>query len=579
MDNQQIDLASLINEQNPVINEPKPKKKLLKKFLIVTISILLAAVIPATLTLSETEINPEYCVVYTKSDGTYFYRTDIKKSIKFDVKTRNSEEYIRYYGFSSTDSQKFIYTAPEKDHIYNLYYKSIGIGFDSISDPVLVARNVSDIYGDQTYFLKNILFYQSFPDHDLYMYDGTEPVKLASKVNEYIVNKAADRVIFTDQESNLYQINIGKSATRIESNVKCFLCSSDLSHTYFIKDDTLYDKPFNKNIKEIAKGDINLHYSYITDDGIYYTVIPEDKKSCYDFVYDPDPSDENLKYIREKLKNTNFYIDIYYYNNKKTRLIADHAHEFVRLSEVYYSSKKVYDFCYSKIDTDNFQKPNISNVTNIYDTNRFLVNIETDPNELNFADMFIKKYHVLVDTKDYALEDNFPLAVSPDKKYVYYKKPIKVIDSLNSEQDFCKANLRNISSTEILIDKNIDNYGYIPTKNGDVYYTKVSQLYISGNKALSSYTLLISQEEPLITLSYENNKIGKLTVVENGKVNFINENVIKYSAPHPKNGKNIFFTEAVDNNNSEGTLKHYNYGNITQIDSNVIEIYDTIPLS
>lgn len=587
MNNQEIDFKTLFNteESKPDSenNEPEikpdkepekepPKKK--SKYAVYLIAILLAlAIIAAFLVFIMNDEKKDYCVIYNKYNDVYIYRTDTRKTVKLDI-NKDIGRYLFCYGFSASDPQKFVYAAVKTSDSLNLYYSFFDKYSESFREPVLVAETIFGNINEITVFRNGILFYLTANEYSLYLYDGSEPKKIADNVINFRVNEKADRVVYLDKENNLYQVRINGSAEMIENHIDKFVCDIELNHTYFTKENTLYDKPFNKDKREIAKGEITLDEKYFTEDGLYYTVVPEDKMSYYDFVNDPDPSDKSVEDIREKLKSTNFYINIYFYNGEKSDLIAEHVNYFSSLNS-YYNSKTRYAYYYYEINKDESKKYSINDI--LISTDGISVLKKTDTGEKLYQE-FDKKYHVLSNKNDYSLDSNIPVIVSPDEKYVYY---LKYQFSPDTEPiiEFYQAELS--SSTEKLIDTNIDFSFFYPTENGKIYYSKnYKDLYVDGELLISdigriSNSDVLAVDDYLVILGITNNNLDKLAFIKDNEMNMINEKVIKF--PYFCEDC-IFFLEASDKNSQIGTLKLYNDDFIYDIDTDVSSIYKAIPL-
>lgn len=143
MDNQEINFNELFKTEEasstPEANEPTlttetpqtselPPQNVKKKFKYAVVPIIIVLVFALLASFFLFTVNDEktyYCVVYHKNDNVYFHRTDTKKTVKLDIKSKYTVKNVYYYGFAANDPRKFLYAVIDKNNQMKLYYSVI----------------------------------------------------------------------------------------------------------------------------------------------------------------------------------------------------------------------------------------------------------------------------------------------------------------------------------------------------------------------------------------------------------------------------------------------------------------------
>lgn len=503
-------------------------------------------------------------------DGEISY-TKFSKDGSMEITSRldNDNNYSDYglsnlagtlgpYVVLCSDGKTMFYPDRIEDGGFSLYYRNISKAGE---EPTRVDTNVSTYYvtdkGDQVFYLK---------DGALYQNDLKEKNKVANDVRNFAVSADAKKVLYRDDDGNLYIWTGSSDKEKISSGVDTISkYNDDLSVIYYMKEDSLYKYEKGENQK-IASDVFRL--IRVFDSGEAYYVKSDDEEiKLMDYVND-DMSDDDYyaNSMREYLKNETInhtVYTLYYYDGSDSTKVSDSLSGVsnaaaseraviavsvydssevgkIRLSEVQYAYEvweKVNDALYTdreynivvKDDMTSFDQNKISNLVISKDgsTVLFLDDVSSDGEEADLYQISIKGdevgkpslYDTDVSTARYGILSDGSL---------YYFKDVKD------------------SEGELYIDKAAIDF--------DVYCYNVSTSYYEDSKLIFYY------------VDYSADKGGTLKMYKGGSSTKIADDVVDFVVV---NGDDVLYLYDFSTKHYTGTLYLHDGKTATKIDDDV----------
>lgn len=153
-----------------------------------------------------------------------------------------------------------------------LYYRSVN---NSKKEPVKIAADVEDyaVNDDAT-----LVTYRRYSDDALYQYNikTGEKEKIANNVGRYDVSADGNRIVYRDDEQNLYLKVSGKDKEKIDSDTSSYkYITPDFKTVYYYKEDSFYCKTEGESRIKLAS-DVSTvlavyetgEFYYLRDDSI-----------------------------------------------------------------------------------------------------------------------------------------------------------------------------------------------------------------------------------------------------------------------------------------------------------------------
>jgi len=154
------------------------------------------------------------------------------------------------------------------DGSYNLFTRTVSGGGKTVGESARLDTDIRGIY--RVNENGNAIFYIKGEARTLYSHNMKDRTKIASGVDEFVINRTGTRVYYTDADSGLYFKNRNAAAEKVDSESALIGASPDLSSVYYIKDSTLYRKKINENKERISAGITRFICLYDSGE-MYYT--------------------------------------------------------------------------------------------------------------------------------------------------------------------------------------------------------------------------------------------------------------------------------------------------------------------
>lgn len=278
--------------------EPKPAKKpfkftdIPKKWRIIGIAglaglLVLIAAIVIIVTIVGNNARKNYAV-YMKDHELVFYGIgkDTKKTLTDDLKgeldrdnVASSGSYFANFTYMTKDNTRLFYISElEDDGTATLYYMDV---YED-SKPKEVDKISSRGYmvsEDGT----RVIFER---DGDLYEHNLKDREKIASEVDGWVASKDCKRVVYMNDDGDVYEKVSGKDKEKIDSEIEDMeWVSEDCKTVVYTKDGNLYAKKSGKDKQKIASEIYNVLEAY-SSTSIYYTVMSEVEVKISDYLDD-----------------------------------------------------------------------------------------------------------------------------------------------------------------------------------------------------------------------------------------------------------------------------------------------------
>lgn len=180
----------------------------------------------------------------------------------------------------------------------------------------------TEITGYTTNYDGSIFYY--LKGNDLYVSDKTNTSRVAFNVNNCVINKKGDRVVYSTADGAMYQMQMQPNKTtaqKIADNAMITYISLDLNVIYYIQAGNLYLFKDGNKTEKIAPNVSHVVYVYEKSGTVYY--YKQDKLQVSDFIEDDKyETDLNMKEpLRENFKSDESYSE--YQKEYEKKILRD----------------------------------------------------------------------------------------------------------------------------------------------------------------------------------------------------------------------------------------------------------------
>ena len=211
--------------------------------------------------------------------------------------TRNTSFYdllINPYQIQITsDGSRLFY--PDRtitDGTYNLNTRTISGNGKNPGEPVRLDTDIRGVF--RTSEDGRHVFYIKGESRTLYWYDvNKDRTRIASEIDEFIINKNGTLIYYTDSSSNLYfKKRSAAEPEKVDGESELVGASPDFSTVYYIKDSTLYRKKLNESRVKISSGISYMLMIYDSGELYYVKETDDEDRKTVDTAYYYDGANE-----------------------------------------------------------------------------------------------------------------------------------------------------------------------------------------------------------------------------------------------------------------------------------------------
>ena len=507
-------------------------------------------------------------------DGEIYYTNFSKDPLEITSRFNNKKS-VSNSGMSSladnvgpyvvlcSDGKTIFYPDRWDSSTFSLYYRNIA---KTSEEPTRVDTNISSYYvtdkGDQVFYLKESTLYQN---------DLKGKNRIASNVCNFAISADGKKVLYRDNDSNLYIWSGANEKKKIASDVNSVSkYNDDLSVIYYIKDGSLYKSEKGENRKIASDIDALLR---VYDSGeVYYIKMGEEEIKLMDYVVDdrPDAADT----IRDRLESMTIHhtvYTLYYYDGSRSTKVSD---SLVNSFE-YFSAAECAVLAVPTYDQSEIGKIRLSEADSVYDVQ-----------DKVYSALYSSSVYSLVvggHAASFEQDEIYSFTISDDGSTVVY------IDDVSSDYscgDLYQITIKGDKAGKPLLydtDVSTSTCGFL--SNGSLFYFKdvknsKGDLYVG--KACVDYEVYcygISYYEDIKTLFYyvdysSDRSNGILKMYKGGSSTRIADDVRDFVVV---NGDDVLYLYDFSTRSYTGTMYLYNGRESKKIDddvSGIIRIYD-----
>ncbi len=624
-----------------LINNKKSKKSTKKRNKIVISLILLFAIgitgaIFTIFLLPENAVKAETDFVFYIKDNE-IYATDMEtKDVHTQISTQliNTELYKDYIdeileqciGLNrlSNDETLFFFADKVTDESlgYNLYYREL----EDLETPVVKIDSsvCSYVINDNT----NIVTYTKFKTEEirsLYQFslDSGEKDKICENVGSYQVSDDFNRIIYIDENMNLYLKDAGKEREKLATEISYIEnISDDFTVVYYVKDDSLYKQVIGEDRVKIASG-VNTVLKVFDSGEIYYNKKDEIMLCLMDYINDDLWEVDSKINMPEKPVYPDF--DSYDTREEYDLAVIEYEEKIEKYRQEYYAyvEKCDRDYCREQLSEMEMSYHRYSlyfyngteeikiceNMEYISDSFAPVVAYETyrepEKNSISFSAVIEeasdgdvcdivkdKLYDVMYSTDEFYLcikdqstlidyKDAHEFKINDDGTIVYFMSDISSDDS---HGDLYVINIADgIPSTPELYDSDVYSYNSMFIAKDKFLYFKnktdsLGDMYV--NKEMIDFDVLgarVKYDEKDDSLYYivdynDSTYLGTLKRFKNGETVKIADDIYRYYID--KRGRVIYLYD-FSTNYGCGELYAWDKGEAVKIDSDVLTFMES----
>ena len=516
---------------------------------------------------------------------TKFVDTDeIDSSDLADVAT-----YLGMYTKVSPDGKKVFFFDKVTEDGGSLYYRRVN---KSKKEPVKIASNVTEFVlnkdADRVLYLKEGVLYQ---------YDMKKSKEFVKDVEDFYVSEEGKQIVYMNSDDENY-FKIGdKNAEKIDSDItRNVNVSEACAVVHYLKADNLFKKESGKEKVKIASDVYSVPKIYETGE-LYFLKEEMQEFALNEYVEDDmKEKDANLKEPKESdYEDDNEFQDAYYEYYERTereelRLqLEDGTLETSTYELFYYNGKKAESIAKGTASSIDVAEEKAVVVYSVYDKSEvdkvklsevdYMFEIEDLVEEALFAS---SKCYVAVGkkTSEIKQKDAYDFELDADGKTLYF------IDNISSETNHGELYRARISGSKVKnpekMEKDVYKYGAGYISEGQyVYYKNVDDEGDSGkmymnHKQIDSdvnlYNAIYVEEAGILVYMKDWNDdkdFGTLKMRKGNKTTKIASKVYDYNIL--PNGEVLFLTE-YDEEKAEGTLSIFKNNKVKKIDHGVTAI-------
>ena len=225
-------------------------------------------------------------VVYLKDGELYLSMLDGKEPIELTTKFYSDDVeadslvvlFTRKYVKFSQDGKKVFYPDKWDGESYDLYYRNT----TGNAEGERIAKNVTS-YSITADGKK--VFYVS--DGNIYSHNLKEETEIEEEVGGFWISEDAKRIVYLDEDYDLYQLKNGKEAEKIERGVELLYVSSDVNNVFY-KDREGDIYVWNYDADEAKKIDDSVYamVAGYNNGGAYYVKMNTTITTMADYIID-----------------------------------------------------------------------------------------------------------------------------------------------------------------------------------------------------------------------------------------------------------------------------------------------------
>ena len=544
-----------------------------------------------------------------------------------DSGMHNLASSLSPYVVLCSDGKTMFYPDRIEDGGFSLYYRNIS---KTSEEPTRVDTNISRYYvtdkGDQVFYLK---------DGSLYQNDLKDKTRIASDVSNFALSADGKKVLYRDDDDNLYIWNGSADKNKIASGIDSLSkYNDDLSVIYYMKEEALYKyengenqkiasdiyrlvRIYNSGEAYYVKSDdeeINL-MDYVDDDkaasdasmaqptspsrpsaprsySSYYYSSYEEYQSIYNqYLADMDAynaayekyqadrdeyyAKQNRDYIRESLTAATIShttYTLYYYDGSEATKVSDS----IASSSYSASATERAVIAISVYAPSEVGKIRLSEIESVYDVRE----------KVNSALFSNKEYNILVGSNLTSFDQNaiYSFRISADGSTVLF---LDDVSNDETEADLYKTTIKGDEAEKpSLYDTDVSTTRYGFLSNGSLYYFKdvkdnEGELYIDKSSIdidvyCSNVNDTYYKDDKMLFyyVDYNSDRGGTLKMYKGSSSSKVADDVIDFIVV---NGDNILYLYDFSTKRFTGTMYLHDGKTATKIDddvSGIIRVYD-----
>ncbi len=427
------------------------------------------------------------------------------------------------YTFTSPDGRYLFY--PEGDTIYRR---------DLTADPNNKNTTIK-IDSDIGYFFEvtpdNKAVYIKQSNDGLYICDGDDREKVALDATSCTMNKDGTKLIYTNQNSDIFFLDIQTlSEEKIASDASLLCVSDDFSAVCYQKNGSLYEQIIGKDKEKIAS-ELSLFIARMDDGTLYYTKSNTETIALADYLNDDmleadaAISEPSIADFQTQEPYTNWWGDISYetvtdydaydaansaYNDKLLRdglraqaseQTMDFTHETLYTYKDGEETALTDDFAYTLVTTDSGlliykkttfappEKVNLSEVSDISSVTGLLGHYQSEDNAVYAVLNGTETLLVEEEPSTFAVDGTF--FYSEDDKKLYFLDNYDPAESCGTLKSIVISD--HVFSPPQIIDEDVSTCTFDPNANTLLYFKELQNgcgdLYMNGTHIDSDVSL------------------------------------------------------------------------------------------